>query len=399
MRLGRARHRHRAPRIAPLTRAGQGLLLSSLAVYAAGVALGYPELLTVAGGGLLLLAFAVTAVVIRPRLSVERRFHPPRVTVGEPVLGQLEVHNRSRWPALPLVAVDRLRDQPIELGVGVTAPGGSRVVRYPITTARRGRYQVGPITVERRDPLGLLRRGQDHGCTGALWVHPRVHAVSPLPVGVLLDYEGAVTVAAPKGAVTFSSLREYVPGDDPRHMHWKASARTGTLMVKEHVDTSQPRTTVLLDTRAARWTGAAFEHGVELVASIVAGAKRAGRPVELHLAGEDLAAVERAGATGPLDRLAAIEPQPEDDPATLLTLAELAEAGGALVCVTGRVEEAAVARLTAQRRRFAPLVLVRLADGEPLATSWRAGMGVIRAGSAEDAAGAWNRLIVGGRRR
>ena len=415
----------------PLTRAGWALLAAGAALYAGGVALGYPELLAVASGALLLLALAAAAVLLRPRLVVERSFHPARVPVGTPVLCRLRVRNRSRWPSPPLVAVDRLLGsrsgigpapprravtsrgngadrgyvtgslpgEPVELRVAAISPGGAREVNYPIPTDRRGRWAVGPLALERRDPLGLLRRARNHGLGGTLWVHPRVHAMTPLPVGVLLDYEGAVTMAAPKGAVTFSSLREYVPGDDPRQLHWKATARTGRLMVKEHVDTSQPRTTVLLDTRARCWSAAAFEHAVELTASVVAASERAGRPVALYLVGEDRAAAERAGATSRLDRLAMVEPRAGDDPARLLALAERSEPGGALVVVAGAIEDATVARLAAQRRRFAPLVLVRLTDGAALATSWRTGMAMVRAGSAGDAVGAWNKLVVGGRRR
>ena len=42
------------------------------------------------------------------------------------------------------------------------------------------------------------------------------------------------------GSMAFSSLREYAPGDDPRQIHWRTTARLGRLVVREHVDTNEP---------------------------------------------------------------------------------------------------------------------------------------------------------------
>jgi uncharacterized protein (DUF58 family) len=192
----------------PLTGAGRGVLGSALAGYAAGVALGYPELVAVSAGGLALLLLAGVAVLVRPQLAISRQVRPARVTAGEPVLGRLEVQNTSRWPAPSFVAVDRLGADVIELPVAAVRGRGQRVQHYPIPARRRGRFALGPVTVERRDALGLLCRAQRHGQEEALWAHPRVHTMAALPVGMLLDQEGPLAENAPRGSVTFSSLRE-----------------------------------------------------------------------------------------------------------------------------------------------------------------------------------------------
>jgi uncharacterized protein (DUF58 family) len=379
-----------------LTATGRALLGLAASAYAGGVALGYPELLILAVGCLLLLAFAAAMVVAPPRLDVARQFDPARVTVGDAVLGRAMVRNRSRWPTPACVVVDRLGRLPIEIRVPLLGGRGSRTIHYAIPTVRRGRYQLGPVTVERRDPLGLLSRMQPHGQSGVLWVHPRRHRAVPLPVGILLDYEGVTTPAAPKGAVAFSSLREYVPGDDPRQIHWKSTARTGTLMVREHVDTSQPTTTVLLERCQAAWTGEAFEHAVEVAASIVTAVARGGWPVRLGIAGEDAEAAELTGAAGTLDRLAAVEPSSRVDRGELLLLAEQAAPNGVLVVVTGNAAAGVTTRL-ARQRRAGLLVLIQLVPGAPPSTARHADMVVVRAPGAAAAVGAWNRLARGGR--
>ena len=156
--------------------------------------------------------------------------------------------------------------------------------------------------------------------------------------------------------MTFSSLREYEPGDDPRRIHWRSTARTGTLMVRELIDTTEPTTTIVLDTRTAAMTPGAFEHAVEVAASVAHAAVLAGRPARLLIPGEDAARLAEDGAVSMLDRLAAAG-QGTDDLAALLYTVERAPAGGALVVVTGAREPALPAKLGEQRRRFSPVVV------------------------------------------
>jgi uncharacterized protein (DUF58 family) len=378
-----------------LTPAGSSVLVTGALLYGGGVVLGFDGLVVVGAAAGVALLLGLLAVVVRPRLSVERTVTPSRVTVGRPAYGRLVVHNLSRWPAPTFVAVDSVGGQPIELGVRSLAGGSRRAVEYAVPTHRRGRLALGPITVERRDPLGLIRRAQPQGGAGWLWVRPRTHVIAALPVGVLIDDEGVLVQTAPRGSVTFSSLREYVPGDDPRQVHWRSTARTGTLMVKEHVDTSRPVTTVVLDTRTDRFTDESFEHAVELAASVVLATQRRNRPVELRVLGEDLAALHRLGARDLLDRLACAEQVVQGSPAGVQELVDRASPGGALVVVTGRGDESLAAHVASARRRFTPVVLVELVPGSRLSTARRAGLSVVRAGAAIEAAGAWNQLVIG----
>lgn len=379
-----------------VTPSGWSVLLGSIAVYALGAGLGYPSLVAIGVAGLSAFALAAVAVLVRPRLTVSRAVAPDRVTVGEPALGQVSTRNLSRWPSPGFVVVDRLAGEPLELRVSGLPGAGTRAVHYPVPTRRRGALPLGPITVDRLDPLGLLRRPQSYGSAETLWVHPRVHTTKPLPVGVVLDHEGRLADSAPRGTVTFSSLRDYVPGDDPRQIHWRSTARTGKLIVREHVDTSEPTVTVVLDTRPSALSLADFEAAVEVAASVAVGSERHGHPVALHVLGEDRAALEAAGATGLLDRLAAASFAPADDPVALLDLVERAIPGGALVVVTGHTDPGAVARLSSQRRRFVPVVVLSLGDGDP-GSARRPGMSVLRARTAPDAIAAWNRLVTGAR--
>ena len=135
------------------------------------------------------------------------------------------------------------------------SPGSIRaaaVGHLPAPTARRGVVAVGPLSLGRSDAArpgrGSSRTtatsspcGSTRGCT----------TIVPLPASMTRSLEGPTSDTAPSGTVTFHALREYVLGDDLRHVHWRSSAHTGELMVKHYVDTSLPDTTVVLDTSSA----------------------------------------------------------------------------------------------------------------------------------------------------
>ncbi len=84
-----------------------------------------------------------------------------------------------------------------------------------------------------------------------------------------------------RGSMDLRALREYVVGDELRHLHWKATARTGQLMVSEYVDPAQPWCVVLLDTRVDVLVPDAFEEAVEVAASILWESCEQGRPARL----------------------------------------------------------------------------------------------------------------------
>ncbi|MEU8380884.1 DUF58 domain-containing protein [Streptosporangium sp. NPDC048865] len=376
-----------------VTGTGACVAAGAVALYATGVILGYRLLLVLAVGGLAMLAAAAAAVAIRPSVALTRSIRPDRVTAGEPAEGRLDVRNKSRWPAPGFTAVDLVGGKEIPLTVRSLAGRGRRTVHFPVWADRRGRLRLGPLTVERHDPAGLFAWRQRQTGDGVLWVHPRVHPMRPLPVGVVLDYEGRTTDNARLGTVTFSSLREYVPGDDPRRIHWRSTARTGVLTVREHVDTTEPSTAVVLDTHPSAFGDEAFEEAVEFAASAVRAVERIGRPVTLHILGERPAEVTAAGASGSLDRLALAA---RTDAADLIGALDRLAPGGALVVVSGTLGPDALTRLAEQRRRFSPVVVTMIDPAtEDGGIRRRPGIGMLTARSAIEATATWHRMING----
>src|SRR5512142_2713717 len=282
-----------------ITARGVGVLVAAVALFGAGFGFGYPELTVIATTAAVALVSAVGYVAGRPRLSVRRSCEPDRVMRGEASLVTLTVGNTSRLRTATLVAYDRCGSTDVPVPLLRLRAGRETTAQYQVPTARRGVVDVGPLRVVRRDPLGLLTLPRSHGGTERVWVYPRVHPLRSVPAGVARNLDGLVD-RVPQGSITFDTLREYVVGDELRHVHWRTSARIGELMVREHLDTSLPRLVILLDDRSAAYQGregaAAFEAACEAAASILLAATRDELPVALHLVSG--AAVGAGGTTG-----------------------------------------------------------------------------------------------------
>ncbi|GAA4635209.1 hypothetical protein GCM10023196_079780 [Actinoallomurus vinaceus] len=347
-----------------LTPVGWGVAAVSVVLYAAGALLGYPEPVALAVGGLLAVAAALLWTLPQPKLTVEREITPLRVARGEPASGILHVTNTGRARRAGMRAYDACGDGRIEVRVPVLRPGATETVDYRLPTDRRGEIPVGPLRLVRADPFGLARRVREYGEPRTLLVRPKTIPLPLLPSGRNHHLEGPTSDTAPAGTVTFHALREYVVGDDLRHIHWRSSARTGTLMVRQLVDASMPQTTIVVDTGAAAYTDPDdFELAIDAAASVAAGAARMNFPVRV-LTGEGPLVETRGGAhdvEAILDRLARLSRT--DMAHAAVEVARRVRAGGALVLVTGGRGE--ISGAGALRRRFDRVVCVRIRPEAP----------------------------------
>src|SRR5690606_1690719 len=102
-----------------------------------------------------------------------------------------------------------------------------------------------------------------------LFVHPRTVPLHGSSSGFLKDLEGRPTKDLSSSDVSSHALREYAPGDDRRHVHWKTSARTGTLMVRQFEETRRSHLAVVLSTNAADYDDPEeFELAVSVAGSL-----------------------------------------------------------------------------------------------------------------------------------
>ncbi len=324
-----------------LTGRGVGLLVAAVLGYGAGELAGYPLLRVLAGAALGAVLAGAAMVFRRPQVTVRREVLPDRVERGHPALARLLVGNPGERRQPGFTAREH-GEHGADLAVPVRplAPGAEATYHYELPTRRRGRFTVGPLVLERADPLGLVRRPLPAGDTATLWVFPKLHPVRALASGhPRHHHEGATTDDSLRGSADLRDVREYVVGDEVRHLHWKATARTGQLMVRDYVDPEHPRFTLLLDTRAKVLAEDEFEEAAELAASLAYAAATAGHRCRLITStGEDLTVAGGTQATRRLmDVLCEVRQDPDGDrPLIPSALSRKGVRGGCLVVVTGR---------------------------------------------------------------
>ncbi len=170
------------------------------------------------------------------RVGLIRRVRARRSQVGKWAEEQFEVVNRSRLPKLWLEIRDHSTLPGHHPSRVVSSLGGHQSRSWYIRTFcyRRGRYRLGPLTLRSGDPLGIFEVKRSLPYTTPFLVYPPVYPVH----GFLLSEAQAVGGEAPRYRTHYvtpnvATVREYVPGDSFNRIHWRSTARTGRLMVKE----------------------------------------------------------------------------------------------------------------------------------------------------------------------
>lgn len=298
-----------------LTARGAAVLAGSLAVLAAGLLLRYAELIGLGVAGLTGVLAAVTAVGRTPQVTVSRTVRPARVTRGaRDAVAQVTVRAAGRRAVPAMSARDLAGPDPHPFPVPRLKGSAVCTAPVPLPTNRRGLVPSGPLLVTREDPFGLARRTLNTGVTAALYVRPRSVPLPEVAASLARSVDGPQSDTSVEGTLAFNSLREYLPGDELRHVHWRASAHAGKLIVKQHVDTAHAAVAVILDTvvRNPARTGAdaeSFDVAVDCAASVAVAAAQQRHPLLLvSEAGQPLlpGSWRRRGGSTPDDVLDAL---------------------------------------------------------------------------------------------
>jgi uncharacterized protein (DUF58 family) len=293
------------------TQAGWITLLSAAAAAGAGRIFGLVELFVVAVALAASVALALFTVRIRrPNVIAERSLHPPVLTVGDSGRVDLAITNRGRTRS-----PRALLDEPVgsEASVRLTlAPLRARdqaITTYRIAAERRGLLRLGPLEVQRDDLLGLAATRTLAAPLTEVLVAPRTHELQMPQLGQGALGRHLLTQAQRMGAGEFHGLREYQDGDEPRTIHWRASARSEGLKVRQYTNEGVRRCIVVLDGECSPddQDAEGFERAIVAAASLVESSDRAGLTTRfLAPGGVDLRGPEVAATT--LRVVATIEP-------------------------------------------------------------------------------------------
>ena len=248
--------------------------VGAAAAYLAAVA-HWRELAVIAAACLLLLVLAAPFLLGRTNVEVDLRLEPERVAAGESVAAGVMVRNVAQRRLLPTTLEVPVGSAVHRYAVTSVAAGAQHEESFTIRTEHRGVIAVGPATTRRGDPIGIFSRDVVWTPVREVLVRPPMVPLDSLGAGLLRDLEGVSTDAVSHSDLAFHALREYVPGDDLRHIHWRSSAKvmasTGEshLLVRQYLDTRRSHATIVVDDRADSWADPDdFEAAMSVAASI-----------------------------------------------------------------------------------------------------------------------------------
>jgi uncharacterized protein (DUF58 family) len=345
-----------------LTRTGWLTAILAIIAGVAGRLFAIVELFVIAAvlGSLVLVTLAwvrMTAV----RLRVSRVVTPARVHAGESTRIEVSAKNTGagRTPVLhlsdPVAGTRGARLHLAPLRGNDTAHAA-----YRLPTDKRGIVNVGPLQLEIADPFGLARRRAIAAPVQSVTIYPHVDTIRVPSLGGDEDPHGAAIRTNKLGQTSeeFFALRQYVLGDDLRRVHWKSTARSQELMVRQDENPWQDRTTIALDVRPGSYDEAAFERAVSAAASVASAAFRQ-RHVVRVVSSDGFDSGVGAGlsqAEAILAYLAGVPLTKASGP-VFDQLTHFGQ-GGLLVVATSEWPVADLAMLAALRARFRRVVLV-----------------------------------------
>ena len=221
-----------------------------------------------------LIAVGIAAVALLTRLwwtwslrglTYERSVSQTRAFFGDTVNVSLSATNAKPLPLTRLDIADLVSANVVITGRELERSdhGTMRILRtlyslgmyervnytYHVPCHQRGWHRFGPATAVAIDPLGLVARREQIGGEARFLVYPRVVPISALivpprqPFGDLRPDRSVI-----EDPMRMAGVREYQPGDSPKRIHWRATARTGTMQTRVYEPSASPVAAVFLDT-------------------------------------------------------------------------------------------------------------------------------------------------------
>jgi uncharacterized protein (DUF58 family) len=209
----------------------------------------------------LILASLIAVILMSGILSsvtlsgVEMRLElPEHIFAGQPVRALVELHNEKlTLPSFSLRVeavtgkgspAAALLDTPVYFAYLAKQDRVQQSV--PMTFPRRGVYRQDAFRILTRFPFGFLQKARRLNLNTEALVYPSVEPTQEF-LEILPGLEGALESPSKGRGQDLYALRDYVATDSARHVHWKASARLGSLMVREFSQEDDCRVLLVLD--------------------------------------------------------------------------------------------------------------------------------------------------------
>lgn len=373
---------------------------AGIAALALWILLGEVELL-VAGAGLVgAIGLALLTVrAVRPKIGVVRRLLPNLVHEGETAEVKAMITNQGRLGVRNLTVSDIVEAMgSADFEVGRLRPRETVHATYRITCRRRGVYTVGPASLRVSDSARLVSRPTGSEGVDRLVVYPAIEELIGFPIARGMDpsLQAARPEFANRGGEDFFTLREYLPGDDLRFIHWPSSAKGDTLLIRQMETPWQQRALIILDLRRQAYDNAGcFEHAVRAMASLVVHYGQGGYDSLVWVGGT--APVPGSRTVAVMEKLALAETDDRLDLRILAGRIRQKGGGGTLLLVSG-TPDAAMTEFSRLLGHDYGATLALCATNTPStfgATMHRAGIRTIERSPGQRWADGWREMMEG----
>lgn len=229
----------------------------------------------------MLLGLIIVSGVLSEQSMRRLRFAPvipDDVFAGRPAPLGVVLGNRKRWRTSYSLTVDVVGANPSPSAYVPRLPAGDeQIVTWEAAFATRGRQAFPSLRISTRFPFGLFLKSGQVAIDGSIVVYP---AVRPIDADARRQLAaGGASIHRRGRGTELYNLRDYHPGDEPRMVHWRSSAKTGGLVVRELEADTAADVRIVLDGRGA--DREALERGLSEAASLVVHLARSGGAIEL----------------------------------------------------------------------------------------------------------------------
>ncbi|MBI3510929.1 MAG: DUF58 domain-containing protein [Bacteroidetes bacterium] len=205
-------------------------------------------------------AYALPAVVVadflllwsRPKGIFARRDMMDKLSNGDQNEISITIENKFPFP----VFINVIDELPVQFQArdlsfkGFLGPFAAKKLTYHVRPVRRGEYTFGYVNVITTSMLGLMMRRFRFDNEQMVPVYPsfiQMRRYELLAISNRLTEAGIKKIRRMGQNMEFDQIKEYVSGDDPRRVNWKATARRGRLMVNTYQDEKSQQVYSVID--------------------------------------------------------------------------------------------------------------------------------------------------------
>lgn len=296
-----------------------------------------------------------------------------RFRVGDELPLELRMENHGLLPVPWLGITDKSEGaEPYGTFISV-GPFRYKMVRHRVPLNRRGRYPLGPMALAYGDPFGIFRGVRTLTGKHPVAVYPRVEPLGSFPLRRQQPFGRRTSLLkAHEDPASLADVRPLQPGDNPRFIHWKVSAKRGELFIKDFELLATTTLMIVLDMDGDAHVGSGprgtDEKAASLAVSLASRALKEGLPAGLLATSTRRVYVKPAAGTrqfrtiedslleasadGPVDFAAALE---------AAARARLLPHRASVACITPRVTEELLNTLVRLQRSGYDTALFHLA--------------------------------------